>query len=337
MKIKTTLLSIFFSVLCFSVFAKAAPDWVSDINSAYPKTQYFAALGYGKDIESSKYNALGTLTQNLQSSVQVVTSTVLSEQQDEQGNVERSSSIEKSVQVVSSLSLSGVEYSEPYFDKKKKLYYTAAYLENEMLFEQISVKAERPLKQLNTSLERAEKMAAANDPFNAYFILKDAQNYADDFLSYYYIMYTADKKQAFSTYKRDINNAYDLPLLMKRYRETCLISIKSSSDFDKLSKDKLVSQLKASGFSIAGEGTTISKVLYTAEVLVDLNLKSEGDGDDVLYSASPSISVNLINKDAILYTWSAVSQDKIISYDRTNISKKCSASIVKLLDSFPIF
>ncbi|MDY5124022.1 MAG: LPP20 family lipoprotein [Treponema sp.] len=337
MKNKTTLLFIAIFNLGFSIFSASAPSWVNDIASVYPKNQYFSALGYGKDTESARLNALGTLTQNIQSSVQVVTNSFLSEQQDESGKVSRNSSIEKSVQVASSLTLTGVDYTEPYFNKKKKLYYVGAFLENEMLFEQISVKAERPLKQMNSLLERAETMAKENDPFNSYSILKDAQSYADDFLSWYYIMYTADKKQAFSIYKKDVANAYNLPVIMKEYLSECLISIKSDTNFDKLNRDKFVSILKKSGFSIAGEGINTSKALYTADVKVILNLKTEGDGDDTLYVANPSISINLLNKDSILYTWTAESNEKIISYDKSNISKKCSSSISKLLDEYPIF
>ena len=228
MSIKKIALS-FTLFLCFSSLfaAKNEPGWVNEPSSVYPKDKYFCAVGYASEAESAKANALGNLAQNLQSSVLVVTNAEINEQQIN-GVTDKSSLYNRTIQTVSSISLSGVEYSEVYFDKKKKLYYCAAYIENEFLFEQISVKIERPLKLMNSFLEKAENLEKNGNPFGAYLLLSDAEENSENFLSYYYILYIADKKSAFSAYKNEVTKAYEISLVKADYLKECVLNIKTN-------------------------------------------------------------------------------------------------------------
>ena len=119
------------------------PEWVTGWRAMYPDETYIAQLGKAvgkKASEESRNNAANTVAQYLQTTVQseVHTTTEFKTETRATGTVGTSTKKSSSQNITLSvdLTVSSLEFTEPWYDKKEKTWYCLACVSREKAWEQ---------------------------------------------------------------------------------------------------------------------------------------------------------------------------------------------------------
>ncbi len=107
------------------------PDWVTNYHHSFPDDEYLVQRGIGKTTVESKNEALEAISYYLNSTVEGIRSSNFTQNEIIE-NGERSVSEQnitvRDSQISTSASLFGVQYTDPWYNKKEKVYYCVCYI-----------------------------------------------------------------------------------------------------------------------------------------------------------------------------------------------------------------
>jgi len=136
------------------------PDWVDNVNSAYNRMQYIAAVGYSQDRQTAERNAIANLSAYFSQSIQA-DQTIRNSYYEAARNgriLEWIDNIEIQdvIRTTSSMdTLIGAEIREIWFDEKSKIYYAAAVMERQKTIRLYT-------DMINANLEVIKKLVSAD-------------------------------------------------------------------------------------------------------------------------------------------------------------------------------
>ncbi len=317
--------AFFILLSSFCVFAKGEPLWYLDLDSAYPRDKYLSGSGSGLSVDEAKAAALASMTAFLKSDVQ--TNTVAeSEMAENAGEVTRSQNIKRTVTVSSDVTVSGVEYTAPYFEKKKKLYHAACYIERAKLYDQNDQMLRKFKKEISLNLENASQALDEKNPIEAYVSFAEADNKASLFLRSYYVNLTLDSKTTKARYSDFADTLYGIGTAKEKALKSSAIFIKVEGDAGNSVLNAVTSYVKQNGISVS---KSAAGAPYVMECVIEKNLS--GGGDDV-YCAYPEITINLKCGPDVLLEYSGSSQKKILSFDMAKIDRQCASKCIEMLN-----
>ena len=301
------------------LFAARAPAWVSDIESEFPKNKYIARLGSGSSADSARTDAVGQIASFFKSEVTVSTS-ASSTMRNDGAKTEKNQQLERSVSVMSDITLTAVEYNSPYHDKWKKTYYVVAYIERTQGWQAIEPQIMRQKSKYGSFLELAGKEA---EPVMRYKYLVRAKDAGEELLSALYMGYLIDpsKKKEYRTFAEELSQSQELGTL-DSYRIPVLVE--ATGDYENTIASKVEDALKSYGFTPVSGRNAVHDA--TVRITIESNMKSE----DEICTIFPEVSVSILGKDGrtSFYSYHA-SWGKTVNFSLAQAQKKAFPKIAE--------
>ena len=118
-----------FCLINFACFAKKVeePEWFKNYKSVYPVSEFIAMKGTGNSGELAKADAAAQIARYFVSNV-VVNTSASSEMTSDGTNVTKNQRILTETEITSELSVFGMEYTVPFYNKPEKKWYAVAFI-----------------------------------------------------------------------------------------------------------------------------------------------------------------------------------------------------------------
>ena len=278
----------------FSLFAKNdVPEWKTNLNSVYPDSKYIARNGYGSSPDDAKIQALADISNYFNTTVTSSVNTTLSSVSSETGQSETRSLLSEA-SIKSNVNLFGVEYTEPYYSKKEKLYYCAAFIEREKAWTQYKPNVEQKKNITYGFYNKAQD----SDPLSGCKYYAKAWESSKDFfeaVEFARILTPAKAK----AYDSDCAVFTQIPSLMLNAKQQCSMTINVEGDFGNQFTQSLIKVFSGLGFSISKKAENAS---YTVKAKIDNNAVNSGE----IVAIYPTLELSLLSKNGTpIYSYSA--------------------------------
>lgn len=262
-----------FSGLSYAVGKSSnEPDWIKNWRSMYPDDVYIAQLGKAvgkKSSNEAKNVAANTVAQFLQTNVQseIKSSVKFSTSSDEKGLLITSSEKENSQDITLSvdLSLSSLEFTDPWYNKKEKTWYCLAYVMRQKLWEQYQPSLQNARDRLFAFYEAAKK---SDEPLYKMMIYLQSRNFENEFFDSYSFSNIISPALTEKNYGNDINVVSSINAKLMEEKNKCTFTITVTGDVQNLVYQRLKDELGQSGYSVKNEG---EEALYSVNAVVKLD------------------------------------------------------------------
>lgn len=241
---------IFSLLITFFLSAKSndVPNWFLNKNSVFPSEIYISGLGEGKTEELAKNDAVSEISRYLKTNIKTsVYAKVISESNDNENNF--SQKMEEIINISSSATLSELEYTKAYYEKKEKLWYCVAYIKRDDAWNLFLPKIEN---------EKSNFYAAYNngllesEPILKYSLFSMAFDMGKEFqevLNYARIIHPKNEEK-YSNDRETLNNVHNLLL---KEKNKCTLFIKTSGDYGNIVKAAITDIFSRTPFVVVGD------------------------------------------------------------------------------------
>lgn len=303
------------------VFSTSVPKWVSDVEKDFPKDTYIARLGTGDTADNARANALGQIAGFFKSEV-VVSTSATENMQNDSTRVEKKQTLEQTVQVVSDMTLTAVEYNAPYYDKKKKTYFVVAYIHRAQGLQALEPKILQLHSKYKSFIELSKK---ADEAIMRKKYLIKAKESGEELVSALYmaLLFDPTRKQEYRDFSSELSQNHEIEALDLLQIP---LFVQSRGDFEDAITAKVCDAFKASGFLPAS--TRQSNRDAVLKIEIDSNEKS-AEGICMIY---PSVSVTISSGDGstVLYSFQR-SWGKTAGFSLAGAQKKAFPKIAEEL------
>ena len=274
-----------FSFLVFiplSLFAKptSLPEWVSNRNAVFPSETYISGLGEGKSKETARNDAIAEVSRYLKTSVET-TVQAKTNAGSINGKSNFSQRLEESTTVSSASTLSGLNFTEPYHDKKEKCWYCVAYIKRDDAWNLLLPRIESAKAAFYALYDNGRK---ETEPVFKYSFFAAALEKGVDFqdmLDYARIIHPKNE-ESYSSDRDAINSVQNLFITEKG---KCTLFLAVQGDYGNILTETATKIFSETPFSLVGSETSAN---YKATVTVDDNKI----GDNPL-SISPNAKIEI--------------------------------------------
>jgi len=313
------------------------PAWVDSWRTLYPDATYIAQLGKvngkannKKDAESAKINAANSIAQYLQTNIRSDTKTsTASLTRIENGKVQTSTEKQNTniITISVDVTLSNLEYTEPYFDRKEKNWYVLAYLSRQKAWEQYEPTVQNKRDIFFSFYNKAEEEP---EPILALKFYKEALRYRDDFFnaSNFGRIFSATLEE--SVFGADKEIASKVESKITETLQKCSFAVNVSNDTNSIVYNAIKSLLSEQGYIVKNAGENAGYYIQ-AEVSYDIQ---NGLGKLLLITPSIELSVNNKTKSRTFISYSKSCQ-RVQTYNEQPGKVKAAESIkLQLEESF---
>ena len=280
--------------------ADAKPDWVDGWRAIYPDGEYIAQLGkaQGKKASAeSKTNAANTVAQYLQTTVQseVNTSTSFTSQSRANGTLATSTRKENSQNVTLSvdLTLSSLEFTEPWYNKKEKAWYCVAYVSRQKAWEQYRPTLQAARDKLFAFYTAAEK---TEEPLYRMRYYAQSLEYEEPFFEAYSFARLFSVPLTEEHYGADSAFVSGVRAKSAEEKSRCTFSLAVSGDVQDIVYQKLKDALSGEGYTVRNAG---EEAVYTVSVAVQLADNPTGG----LHVIRPAVELSVDGKTAAVFSY----------------------------------
>ena len=273
---------LFFSLNCF---AAKIPKWFDNVEAIYPRETFLAVQGSGINQSAAQANALGQIAGFFKTQVTVQTNASTTMTQNEQ-ETKSQRTLENNVSVYSNLTLNGIEYSDFYFDKKKKIYYVVGFLNRELASQKLEEELNSIIDSYFTYKEFAQK---ATDPVLQKKYLNKAFAASENYLdasSQLLLLNPALKRTIRSNSEKMLQD----PELLSLESSKIPIGLNADGDVENIISNSVISIFESKGFIVQPEKTNLPYIL-------NISIATNEKIDDEIISIFPEISISLSTKD----------------------------------------
>ena len=153
-KTRKRVFAITFLLCTFSCFAKGEPEWFLNWRTVYPNGKYIAQRGRGENAEKARTDALSQIARYFQTTVNANLTTTMQSVTSENSVAENTTVIDE-VSVLSQVELFAVEYTESYYHKKEKMWYSVAFIERSAAWTQFKPHVDMEKNTFNRMFQKA--------------------------------------------------------------------------------------------------------------------------------------------------------------------------------------
>ena len=194
------------------------PTWMHDKNVVYSPSEYISAIGFGKSKKIAKEDALAGISRYLRTEIK---SNVKAETKADltNGKSTYSQKLEETVTISSSATLSGIEYTKPYYAKNEKTWYCVAYISREYAWNQYLPKIENAKSAFYSFYDKATE---ENEPVFKCKFYKMSQEPAENLLitlDYARLLHPQNEEK----YSVDRKIASTIPSLIEAEKLKCTV------------------------------------------------------------------------------------------------------------------
>ena len=310
---------IIFSALIFSITfsflsakAPVEPDWVQNYRTIYPDSEYLVQRGSAKKAEEAKTDALAQLAYYMQTSVDANLTTRFEASVDDKKASEKTNIVNE-INVSSNLPLFGVEYTEPYQNKKEKKWYCLAYINREYAW---SIYEAEVSKEKNVFLSIYNRAIQENEPVKKIKLLGDALVAGEEFSKKLLLANILSKVLTQSAFGHEEELLSSIPGQVKQIQLSNPVYIIVNDDNAGVIEASVRKAFSNLGFITTTEEKNAG---YTARADVNYN-KAAGTNMVVL---NPFMTLSLIGKSGSIYAFNAESERVVAPNDAA--AKKIAA------------
>ncbi|MDY5818638.1 MAG: LPP20 family lipoprotein [Treponema sp.] len=310
-RIKNKFLFLSLLLCTFSCFAKGEPEWFLNWRTVYPNEKYIAQRGSGENAEKARTDALSQIARYFQTTVNANLTTTMQSVTSENSISENTTVIDE-VSVLSQVELFAVEYTEGYYYKKEKKWYSVAFIERSSSWTQFKPQVDMEKNTFNRMYQKAcgeseplEKLKSLKTAFEQGKILLQKLEYAR-------IINPAEEEK----YAPERNCLSEIPAAFSEEKAKCRVYVSVPGDYSRIITAAVTSSFGECGFSVA---KSLSEASHIAEVLIEDN----AEGTEPV-SIIPAISLKLTGKETgqTVFSFEAESKEKTVSYTLENAKKK---------------
>ncbi len=317
---------ILFTLLSFDIFAfsRKAPAWLKDLESAYPEKEYLRQIGSSKDSDSVKNAAAAALSQYLKTSIKSSIETINFDT-TEQDAKSFSSLLENTI-LESDLTISGLNYTKVYYEKKEKTYYCAAFIPKNQAWKQFAQITDTEKQNFYSFYEKATNL----DPLNQYFWYVKSTKPANVFMTNLSILLFIDAAKANQTYGKDLQTISSLEAKQIEALKNSTVFIEVDFDIGGSIKTDLQKILKDFGLTVVSNKQSAK---YLGLGKVTLNEEKEGSNEDAIFYAFPEFEFNLDYEGKSIYSFITKSDKKIVNATEQRLKQNSIKSLSKKITS----
>ena len=275
-----------------------------------------ADRGVSTTEESAKTEALAALARYVGMTVNANLTTAINSI-DTGSSLNEGISVQNTTQVTATVSLFGVEYTQPYFLKSEKKYYCVAYVERDRAWQQYVPKIEN---EKNIFYGFYKKAQTEKEPLFKCSYYKSAWEKGKDFLTaleYGRLIHPARE----AAYSSDRALLSQIPSLIESEKKVISIKVLVTGDYGNIIKTAVSEAFRTAGYTISENGNC------TANVTVDSN---EIGKDPVAIFPSVDLKLNGVTG-ATVYSYQQKISQKTAAYSLETAQKKAFPLLGELI------
>lgn len=298
-----------FCLINFVCFAKKVeePDWFKNYKSVYTVSEFIAMKGTGNSGELAKADAAAQIARYFVSNV-VVNTSASSEMTSDGTNVTKNQRILTETEITSELSVVGMEYTVPFYNKPEKKWYAVAFINRADAWFQFKPKIDG-LK--NEFMSFYKKAQSESDSFAKVSFYRSAVKVGDAFLEkleYGRLISPNDEEK----YASDRELVSEIPSLLALELKNLTVNVSVCGDYGDIIATAVKKVLSENGFVVGNSGN------YLASVIVESNVS----GSEPLV-IMPSVEIKVESKDGKpVCAYSTAAKEKTPSYSLDKAQKK---------------
>ena len=304
---------------CKSTDVENRPLWTdaSTIAQVFSPEEYVTGIGRAVTAEVAVNLADGNLAAYFSREIISVTSAQTNISSSDTGHGDES--LLRDVTVVSESVLSGVEHTNPWFDKNEKVWYVCSYLNRKEAWEHYELVINQDKNNFYSFIESAEK---EEDPFKRIAYLNEAktagQNYEKSIL-FSEILY----QKGSAAYSSDRKILASLDEKISTVVKNIAMNVVLTKGTDERYKGILESIVSDSGFSV-------SSVKNNYDIIVSVDNKKQKFTDTVV--ANPEIKIEIKNPSFTFFTWTKT-MDRVTGFTEAEnlLDTKITRAVEKAL------
>lgn len=317
----------------FSVYAKSKntkfPDWVLNYESVFPDSDYIAQKASGKNADEAKSNAAANMSFYFQTNVNAkreVNFKSLESQNGLKTKIKTEMDVVRNTAVDTSTSLTALEFTEPWLNKKDKTWHCVAYAKRSALWTRYEPQVRAAKDKFKSFYDKALE---TDEPFEKIQLLGIAMQEGNDFLEK--ISYAQFLSEPLTS--RNFNDDMILLALLASVQQTekskMPVFVTVANDYDNAVYSAVTKVLSEDGFSIT---SSKNDSVYIADVIIDFDVYVDRSTELMIFNPSAQISLN--GKRGVVYVYSK-NFEKVKAYT-DEVGKRKSIRIITdtLLDSF---
>ena len=319
-KTRKRVFAITFLLCTFSCFAKGEPEWFLNWRTVYPNGKYIAQRGRGENAEKARTDALSQIARYFQTTVNANLTTTMQSVTSENSVAENTTVIDE-VSVLSQVELFAVEYTESYYHKKEKMWYSVAFIERSAAWTQFKPHVDMEKNTFNRMFQKAceeseplEKLKSLKTAFEQGKILLQKLEYAR-------IINPAEEEK----YISERNCLSEIPAAFSEEKAKCRVYVSVPGDYSRIITAAVTASFSECGFSVA---KTSGEASHIAEILIEDN----ASGSEPV-SIIPAVSLKLTGTETgqTVFSCEAESKEKTVSSTLENARKKAYPKLAEEL------
>lgn len=300
---------IFFTIVSSLYANDTYPVWLHDKNCVYPSSEYVSALGSGKSKKIAMEDALAGISRYLRTEIKYIVQAE-TKADSTNGKSTYSQKLEETVTISSSATLSGIEYTKPYYAKNEKTWYCVAYISREYAWNQYLPKIENAKSAFYSFYDKATE---ENEPVLKCKFYKMSQEPAENLLitlDYARLLHPKNEEKYASDRKIVMANSS----LIEAVKLKCTVFLDIRGDYGNIFSSAISKILVENGFFIV---ETANKANYVATAVIENNIIGENP-----LSITPSLDFKLAGKYKTVYSFSDRLENKTVAYELEKAQKK---------------
>lgn len=315
---------IFISAFCFAK-PQQVPEWVLNYQSVYPEKDYIAQKGTGKKAEEAKLDAIANISFYFNTKVNAKREVNFKSYEKTSGknkSQETVQNVERKTSVDTDSTLSALQFTEAWKNKKDKTWHCVAYIKRETLWNEY----EPELRVAKDNFAGFYDVAKnSEEPFEKIRLLAMAKENGYDFLDKISYAQFLSESLTDTNYRDDIALLSSLSSSIQELKNQSSLFISVDNDSGNTIYSTVSQVLSDNGF-------VVNKNRTSAMYLVDVKVGFENFFDDDLYVFSPSVQIEFRNKnDGVVFSYSKECP-KVKVYTKAAGEKKCLQNIKTELD-----
>lgn len=324
-------LALFFScqIFVFSLPQKPKPEWVTNWRKIYPNNIYIAQLGKAvgkKSANESKTVAANTIAQYIRTSIesQTESSAKYTTYATKKGTLTATTGKVNSqtINLSSDFSVTSLEFTEPWYNKKEKTWYCVAYITREKCWEQYRPDLQNARDKLFAFYEAAEK---SSEPLYKMIIYAESTQYEDEYWYWYSMERTLSLPLTEQNYKNDSKYISSIGSKISEEKSNCTFAVNVKNDVQNIVYQSLKDELSSAGFSVKNSS---EESLYT----INANILVSETKVNSIHVAKPSIEITIDGKTNTLFSY-AKQQNNVTALNEDVVNKKAVHSIADEIKS----
>lgn len=288
---------------CKSAEVETRPLWTDSytVGQVFSSDNYVTGIGKATSIDAATSLADGNLASYFSRKISSTTSVQqVMTSDDQDGSVQEN--LVRDISIQSGIEISGIKHTEPWFDKKEKLYYVCSYLDRKEAWKNYESVVRQAKNNFYSFIDSANQ---EDDPFNKIAILKKAVEAGisyEDLILFSEILYSKGAQ----SYSQDRNVISSLDERISSARMGIMMNVVVDKDTDRRFVPLVEKVVTSNGYSVSSVGNQ-----YT--VLMVLSKNKEVFSDTGTIVSLPEYRIEVKNKNKILWTYKK-SLDRITGF-----------------------